>query len=240
MLKATLPSTRRSFLQTFGCGCLALAAARTCSTPALAAHGPHTEMTAEQALAALRDGNANFVADRPVVLDMGQQRRSAIAKAQTPFAVIVGCSDSRVSPELLFDRGLGALFTIRVAGNSIDRNELGSIEYAVSNLGCPLVVVLGHQRCGAALAALQAADQDTQFPGAIGDMVAPIIPAVLRAHKMPGDLIENVVRENVRSVAHRLRGADDVMGGAIQKDGVKVVGAYYRLDDGSVDFFDGV
>ncbi len=240
MLKATLPSTRRSFLQAFGCGCLAIAAARTCSTPALAGHGPHTEMTAEEALAALRTGNAKFVADKPVALDMGQQRRSAIARAQTPFAVVVGCSDSRVSPELLFDRGLGDLFTIRVAGNSIDRDELGSIEYGVSALGCPLVVVLGHERCGAALAAIQAVQQDTQFPGAIGEMVAPIMPAVLRAQKMQGDLTENVVRENVRSVTRRLRSADDLMGDAIRKDGVKVVGGYYRLDDGSVDFFDGV
>ena len=239
MMKANVSATRRSFMHAMGCGCLALAAARMCA-PALAAPGPHTEMTAEQALATLRDGNAKFVGDKPVALDMGQQRRSAIARAQTPFAVVVGCSDSRVSPELVFDRGLGDLFIIRVAGNSLDRDELGSIEYGVSALGCPLVVVLGHERCGAVLAAIQAVQQDTQFPGAIGEMVAPIIPAVLRAQKMPGDLTENVVRENVRTVARRLRGADDVMGGAIQKDGVKVVGGYYRLDDGSVDFFDGV
>ncbi len=211
-----------------------------CSAPALAGHGPHTEMSADQALATLREGNAKFVADLPVALDMGQQRRSAIAKAQTPFAIMVGCSDSRVSPELLFDRGLGDLFTIRVAGNSIDRDELGSIEYGVSVLGCPLVVVLGHERCGAALAAIQVVEQDTQYPGAIGEMVAPIIPAVLRAQKMPGELTENVIRENVRSVARRLRAADDLMGEAVKKGNVKVVGAYYRLDDGSVDFFDGV
>ncbi len=239
-MPATVPTTRRSLLHAFGCGCLALAATRMCTVPALAAHGPHTEMTADQALATLRDGNAKLVADQPVAMATDRQRRLAIAKAQTPFAVLVGCSDSRVSPEILFGRGLGDLFIVRVAGNSIDRNELGSVEYGVSALGCPLVVVLGHERCGAVLAAIQAVQQDTQYPGAIGEMVAPIIPAVLRAQKMQGDLTENAVKENVRSVARRLRGADDVMSGAVQKDGVKVVGAYYRLDDGSVDFFDGV
>jgi len=159
-----------------------------------------------------------------------------IAQGQTPFAVFVGCSDSRVPPELVFGSGLGEFFVVRVAGNSVDRTALGSIEYGVGALGCPVVVVMGHERCGAVQAAIQMVQDDKRFPGAIGEMVSPIIPAVLRAQKMTGDLVENAVKENVRSVVLRLRQSDDVLSGPVAQGKVKVVGAYYNLGTGAAEF----
>jgi carbonic anhydrase len=200
------------------------------------AHEPHTDLTAEQALEVLRRGNENFVNDRQSQVPITRERRLEIAKGQTPFAVLIGCSDSRVAPELLFGRGLGELFIVRVAGNSVDRTALGSIEYGVAELGCPLVVVLGHERCGAVQAAVKVVTEDASFPGAIGEMVAPIIPAVLRAQRMQGDLVANAVKENVHRVVRRLRETDDVLSDPVQKGTVKVVGAYYSLTDGSVEF----
>jgi carbonic anhydrase len=126
-----------------------------------------------------------------------------IARGQAPFAVLVSCSDSRVPPELLFDTGLGELFIIRNAGNTVDTAALGSIQYGVLVLGAPLVVVLGHERCGAVDAALQVVDKNATFPGSIGPMIEPIIPAVLKAKSggAKGDeLLDAAVRENVRRV----------------------------------------
>lgn len=238
----TMRATRRTLLTGLGCGCMAGAMSPFMASAVAADSGPanKTNMTAAEALDALRKGNADFVADKPMAGAMSRQRRLDIAKGQTPFAVLVGCSDSRVPPELLFGRGLGELFIIRVAGNSVDRTALGSIQYGVAALGCPLVVVLGHERCGAVQAAVQAVKEGTNFPGAIGDMVAPIVPAALAAQKQgAGDVVENSVRENVRRVAKRLRESDDILSDAVRAKTVQVVGAYYRLDDGTVDFFDG-
>ena len=167
----------------------------------------------------------------------GRERRVEIARGQTPFAVLVGCSDSRVSPELLFGRGLGELFIYRVAGNTVDRAALGSIEYAVAELGVPLVLVLGHERCGAVAAAVSVVEKNTIFPGAIGEMVEPIVPAVLRARSQPGDLLDNAVRENVRGIVGRLRHEGPILANAIGAGKLRIVGARYDLDDGAVDFF---
>lgn len=227
--------TRRFLLSSLACGC-AMAGGLHSARAADAAHGPHTDLSADQALELLRRGNEDFVNDRPAQAPINRQRRLEIAKGQTPFAVLVGCSDSRVAPEVLFGRGLGELFIVRVAGNSVDRTALGSIEYGVAELRCPLVVVLGHERCGAVLAAVKAVTEDATFPGAIGEMVAPVIPAVLRAQRMEGDLVANSVKENVRRVVRRLREADDILSDPVQKGQVKIVGAYYSLTDGSVLF----
>ncbi len=130
-----------------------------------------TTLTPDQAPDALKQGNRLFLADRLPAESNRRDRRLEIAKSQALFAVLVSCSDSRVPPEALFGRGLGDLFIIRVAGNSISQEGLGSIEYAVAELGVPLVVVLGHERCGAVGAALSVVKNHTIFPGAIGDMV---------------------------------------------------------------------
>ena len=196
-----------------------------------------TGLSPDQALALLKEGNQKFVTDAPFRGVQGRERRVEIARGQTPFAVLVGCSDSRVPPELLFGRGLGELFIYRVAGNTVDRAALGSIEYAVAELGVPLVLVLGHERCGAVAAAVSVVEKNTIFPGAIGEMVEPIVPAVLRARSQPGDLLDNAVRENVRGVVGRLRQEGPILSSAIGAGKLRIVGARYDLDDGAVDFF---
>lgn len=243
-----MTTSRRSFLATAGGGTLGAAAltlAGTSAALAAPAAGPaptvggKTALTPDQALALLKDGNRRFLADSPVSAAVGRERRLAIARGQAPFAAYVTCSDSRVPPELLFGRGLGELFIIRNAGNTVDTVALGSIEYAVAELGVPLVVVMGHERCGAVAAAASVVRENATFPGAIGRMVEPIIPAVLKAQGQPGDLVENSVRENVRRVANQLRTATDPLLMEPQRAGkLKVVGAYYDLDTGTVDFFD--
>lgn len=237
--------SRRSFLAATGAGAIGAASVLTGTASAAAppgtapAKGGKTLLTPDQALALLKEGNRKFLTDSPVRAAVGRQRRLEIAQGQAPFAAYVTCSDSRVSPELLFGRGLGELFIIRNAGNTVDTVALGSIEYAVAELGVPLVIVMGHQRCGAVAAAASVVRDNTTFPGSIGRMIEPIIPAVLKARGQPGDLVENSIRENVRRVVNQLRTATDPLLLDPQRTGkLKVVGAYYGLDNGTVDFFD--
>src|SRR3982750_3098229 len=179
--------SRRGFL---GCTCCAPLAAVGLNlgagalAPARAA-GKKTDLTADQALQLLKDGNQKFVADSPAQAPVSRERRLEIAQGQTPFAVLVSCSDSRVPPELLFGRGRGELFLVRNAGNTVDTAALGSIQYAVAVLGVPLVLVLGHERCGAVDAAVSVVKENASFPGSIGQMIEPIIPAVLKASTEP-------------------------------------------------------
>jgi carbonic anhydrase len=203
-----------------------------------AAHPVTTNLTADEALSVLKEGNATFLTDAPFRSGESRKRRVQLAQGQSPFAVLVGCSDSRVSPELLFGRGLGELFIVRVAGNTVGLAALGTIEYAIANLGVPLVVVLGHERCGAVQAALEVVTTNATFPGRIGDMVEPIVPAVLAAQSMEGDLLSNSVIANVqRVVSHIIQQSPIVQDGMFQGK-VKVVGAVYDLDSGHVTFFD--
>ena len=232
--------SRRSFFR-LGYGALGLAA----SVGALSSHaaeGPKTTMTPAQALAKLKQGHEDFLNDKPLLKTArDSDRRLAIARAQVPFAVLVGCSDSRVPPELLFDTGLGELFIVRNAGNTIDTVAMGSIQYAVQVLNVPLVLVLGHERCGAVDAAVSVVEKNTVFPGSIGQMVEPIIPAVLKAKAMgaAGDgLLDGAVRENVRRTVERLRTGEPTLADPIKAGKLMVVGARYDLDDGKVDFFD--
>lgn len=203
-------------------------------------HDAASGLTPDEALERLVQGNRAFSTDSPLQVVQGRERRLALAQSQTPFAVLVSCSDSRVPPELLFGRGLGELFIVRNAGNTVDTTALGSIEYAVNHLNTPLVVVMGHERCGAVAAAVKTVEENAHFPGAIGSMIEPIIPAVLaaRAHDH-GDRLDNSVRHNVRRVVEHLRetASPDLL--ARQAAGrLKIVGARYDLDTGVVDFFD--
>jgi carbonic anhydrase len=198
-----------------------------------------TLFTPDEALALLQQGNRDFLADRPSQAPLGNRRRLEIAANQAPFAAYVSCSDSRVPPELLFGRGLGELFIIRNAGNTVDTAALGSIEFAVGVLGVPLVVVMGHERCGAVKAAMEVVEKNATFPGSIGAMIEPIIPAVLTARTQPGDKLDAAIRANVSRVVERLRTASEPILLEPQRQGkLKVVGAYYDLDSGRVDFFD--
>ena len=197
------------------------------------------DLTPAQALQLLKEGNRAFLQDDQGAGLTNQQRRLDLANSQQPFAAYVTCSDSRVPPELLFGRGLGELFIIRNAGNTVDTVALGSIEYAVAVLDVPLVVVMGHERCGAVDAATKVVKENATFPGSIGRMVEPIIPAVLEARDEEGDLLNNSVRANVRRVVKQLRRqTDPIMLEPQQKGRLWVVGAYYDLDEGKVDFFD--
>lgn len=193
--------------------------------------------TPEEALSRLKLGNARFVADRPLPTDMSRQRRLALAQGQQPFATLIGCSDSRVGPEQLFGAGLGELFIVRTAGNNIDTAGMGSIEYSVAALGVPLIVVLGHEKCGAVGAAADVVLKDSRFPGSIGRMIEPIIPSVLAAQRTGGsaDLVERAIAENVRRVVERLQKFSEPLLLDPQKQGkLMIVGAVYSLSRGDV------
>lgn len=231
--------SRRNFLR--GCACCAGAGlAASASVPfARAADGAKTTLTADQALALLRTGNDEFRVDMPYHAATSRERRVEIAKEQHPFAVVVSCSDSRVPPELLFGRGLGELFIVRNAGNTVDTVAMGSIEYAVAVLGVPLIMVLGHERCGAVEAAVKVVEKNTSYPGSIGQMIEPIVPAVLSIQAKGGDILDNAVRANVSRTVARLRTASGpLLQKPLAEGKLRVVGARYDLDDGDVDFFD--
>lgn len=234
----TATVSRRRFLSCLCCA-PALGSAGWSANAIAATPGAKTDLTPDQALAVLREGNDKFVADAPLRAAQGRERRIAIAHGQAPIAVLLSCSDSRVPPELLFGRGLGELFIVRNAGNTVDTAALGSLQYAVAMLGVPLVLVLGHERCGAVEAAVSMVTDNRNYPGAIGAMIEPIVPAVLAAQRQPGDLVDNSVKENVRRTVARLRAAAEPMLLEPLKAGkLKIVGGRYDLDDGDVDFFD--
>lgn len=200
-----------------------------------------SQLTPDQALTRLKKGNADFLSDNIVVPETGRDRRLEIALGQEPFAILVGCSDSRVPPELLFGAGLGELFIVRNAGSSVDALALGSIEFAVHVLGAPLIVVLGHKHCGAVQAALDKVCDGIDFPGSMEQMIEPIIPAVEKALSMVADgqnsLLETAIRENIRQIVDRLRNSEPLITGPINDGTLKVVGAEYNLEKGKVDFF---
>lgn len=196
-------------------------------------------MAPDQALALLHDGNAAFLRGDLATPDIGPARRLSLAQGQSPFCAYVSCSDSRVPPELLFGRGLGELFIVRNAGNTVDTVARGSIEFAVAVLGVSLIVVMGHEGCGAVRAAMSVVESNANFPGAIGSMIQPIIPAVLEARTLGGDPVENAVRANVRRVVRSLREASaPILLSPLTQGKLKIFGAYYNLSSGAVDFFD--
>jgi carbonic anhydrase len=188
-------------------------------------------MTADQALARLKRGNVRAAHGASIHPHQNGPRRRELASGQQPFAIIVACSDSRVPPELVFDQGLGDLFVIRVAGNVVDDTALGSIEYAVEHLGAKLIVVLGHERCGAVKAAVDGGEA----PAHIGSLVRAIAPAVVETANMKGDRLDLAVRANVRRVVRQLSDSEPLLHEAVQKKGLEVVGMEYDLDTGSVE-----
>ena len=214
--------------------------------PAIAADDTKTiaapGMTPDQALAKLIEGNRRFVSNQLSVADISTKRRLEIAKSQAPFAILVGCADSRVGPEHLFGGGLGELFIVRTAGNYLDDAGFGSVAYGVAALGAPLIVVLGHERCGAVDAATKLVIGNSQLPPSLTRMVQPILPAVIDAKATLGDktdLVDHAIHMNVRHVVKALREtADPILAGPIESGKVKIVGAYYDLDTGAVEFFD--
>jgi carbonic anhydrase len=191
--------------------------------------------TGDQALQRLLEGNARFVANRTEAIDEGLDRRVAVSKGQQPFATVIGCVDSRVPIELVFDRGLGDLVVVRSAGEALDHSVTGSLEFGVAELKTPLLMVLGHQRCGAIDATIKAMDSHRTgaHPGGIEYLVDTLSPAVRQVAGKPGDRLENAVQANVQHVLTELRKSPVL--GPLEKSGkVELVGAYYELDTGKV------
>ena len=230
--------SRRTLLQGVGVGAALASVAATAGAepaPTSTVRRP----TPKAALDMLKKGNADFLAGKPIAVDTNGRRRLQVAKGQEPFAILVSCSDSRVPPEVLFGRGLGELFIVRNAGNTVDTAAMGSIEYAVAELKVPLIVVMGHERCGAVAAALSVVDKNTVFPGSIGRMVEPIVPAVLNARAAGGDWLDASVRANVLRTVTRLRTASEpLLLDPLKAGTLKIVGAYYDLDGGRVTFYE--
>lgn len=203
-------------------------------------------LNATDALERLREGNRRFVADEPTHLVGADARRRELAGGQQPFAIILGCSDSRVPAEIVFDQGLGDLFVIRVAGNIVEPSQIGSIEFAAAQFGTRLVVVLGHSKCGAIEATMQEmlepSASSSKNIGAIVEFIRPSLEPLLQQE--PADdaaaIVEKAVRANVGASAERLRHGSEVIEQLERDDGLLIVGAEYSLETGLVDFFDGV
>ena len=207
---------------------LALLALPVHSGPAAS---PSSGDTWEQLLA----GNARFVAGKAEHPHQSVERRTEVAAGQKPFAVVIACADSRTSPELLFDQGLGDIFVVRLAGNIVDDAALGSVEFAVASLGARLIVVLGHEKCGAVKAALGVSNGEAKPPGHIAGIVEAISPAVAASKGRAGDALDNAIAENVREVVERVRTASTVLAPFIKSGELTVVGARYDLDEGKVE-----
>ena len=228
--------SRRSWFAAAGMTAAAIAAG--CGPPkktAAPAEVTHPVISgADQALAELLDGNRRFVTAKRTYPDQSIQVRRELSTAQKPFAVVLTCSDSRVPPEVVFDQGLGDLFVVRLAGNIVDQAVRGSIEYAVEEFCTPLIMVLGHQNCGAVAATLKTLQPPFTTPaGEVGTLVAAIAPAVEAAKGRPGELLDNAVRANASQSADQLRATSELTT-SLDSLAVKIVVGYYSLQDGTV------
>ena len=215
----------RSFVRLASLVCLPVLALPVLRGEAAAGLSP------EVSLQRLVDGNQRFVAGRAEHPHQGEQRRLELTKGQTPFAVVLTCADSRVAPELFFDQGLGDLFVLRNAGNLVDEHILGSIEYAVEHLHAPLVVVVGHESCGAVGAALAGG----HAPGHIGSLVECIEPAIEAAKGQPGDRADNTTRAHAKLMVAEIVKKSAFVAEAVAAGHLKVLAARYDLDTGAVE-----
>ena len=204
-------------------------------------------ITALESLRRLREGNARFASNvRGLESFLSQERRALLARQQEPHAIILGCSDSRVPAEIVFDQGLGDLFVIRVAGNIVAPSQVGSVEYAAAQFGTRLVVVLGHSKCGAVLATLDQLQRPVENQSSnlrsIVNRVRPSVAQLLETD-LRNDLdalVSHAVRANIRTSVDQLRNGSELLEQLIAHEGLLVVGAEYSLDTGHVDFFDGM
>ena len=209
---------------------LAIAAMSMMATRAViaAVHAP--TMSAEQALKLMLEGNQRFVAGKLEHPNQTPARRAKVAKGQHPFASVLACSDSRTPPEIIFDRGLGDLFTVRVAGNVADQVVIESLDYSVTHLGVRVVMVLGHRRCGAVIAAVEGHEEE----GDVGPMLSELKPAVAASRGMPGDPVEDAVRENVKLVVKNLATSTE-LSAMVNSGELKIVGGIYDLETGTIE-----
>ena len=199
------------------------------------AHPDQPSVAPAEAISKLKEGNGRYTSGNPQHPGQTTERRTELAKTQHPFAGIVSCSDSRVPPEIIFDQGLGDLFIVRVAGNVINDEGLGSIEYTVDHLGTRLILVLGHQSCGAVQAARETIAAKGKAPGHIESLVTAIKPAVEATAK---DDLDATIKANVKNVVQALRSSTPILKAKVDSGEIQVVGGYYSLDTGAVTFLD--
>ncbi|OQX75855.1 MAG: carbonic anhydrase [Bacteroidetes bacterium 4484_276] len=187
-------------------------------------------MTIQESLNRLKEGNAKFVADKLEGKLQDSSRRVSLLDGQKPYAIILSCADSRVVPELAFDTGLGELFVVRVAGNVANSSSIASIEYAVAHVGTKLIVVLGHQSCGAVTAAVAGGDNGYN----LNHLLSHITPAIIASKQ--GATVNDIAKKNVELTVEELKNRSQIIKNAIDKGDIKVVPAYYNLGSGRVDF----
>jgi len=199
------------------------------------AHSDQPSIAPAEAISKLKEGNGRYTSGSLQHPGQSAERRTEVAKGQHPFAIIVSCSDSRVPPEIVFDQGLGDLFVLRVAGNVINDESRGSIEYAVEHFGVRLIFVLGHQRCGAVEAAKETFAAKGKAPAHIQSLVTAIKPAVESTVK--GDL-DATIKANVEYVVNSLRTSEPILKPKLDSGDLQVIGGYYSLDTGGVTFLD--
>lgn len=239
---SALPTNdRRRFLRLAGLGAGALllagalpnriiqAAEKTSALPK-----PQNAINPDEALQRLIQGNERYVSGNSKTHDF-KDEREALVSGQNPFVAVLSCSDSRIAPEYAFDTARGDLFAIRVAGNFVTDEGLASIEYGVAVLGAPLVLVLGHESCGAIEAGIKAVKDHTVFPGHIPKLTDALKSSVEAALKQPGDLVENATVQNVKNSVERLKKATPLLTDALSKGKLKIVGGIYRLATGKVE-----
>jgi len=199
------------------------------------AHSDQPAVAPTEAISKLKEGNGRYTGGNLQHPGQTAERRTELANTQHPFATIVSCSDSRVPPEIVFDQGLGDLFIVRVAGNVINDEGLGSIEYSVDHLGTRLILVLGHQSCGAVKAARETIAAKGNAPGHIESLVTAIKPAVEATAK---EDLDATIKANVKHVVQALRSSTPILKAEVDSGKIQVIGGYYSLDTGAVTFLD--
>jgi carbonic anhydrase len=231
-------SSRREFIQRAAAATALAGLSGVADLTTLEAAEPHTRPKPDAVLENLLDGNKRFVEGRLLHPGRAPKDFAALAEGQAPRAVILGCADSRVAPELILDQGIGDLFVVRIAGNIVSGTGpllKGSIEYAVAELGARLIMVLGHSGCGACKAAIEHVEANDALPGAIGDLIDPIRPVVKMVAGQPGHKLTNVITANVKEGVKRLKGLDPILSKLAKSEELKVVGGVYQLSTGKVE-----
>ena len=229
---------RRDFMKFSAAGAIALGVGGA-PPAARAEEGAPTALSPQDALAALKSGNERYVSSPELCTSHLAESRTAVAAHQAPWATIISCADSRVPPELIFaSHGVGELFIARDAGNLVDVGTLGTIEYGAAVLGSPLIVILAHTACGAVKAACDIVTKNATYPGVIGRMIEPIVPAALAVRNDSGDFADNTAKESAKRTAANLPTLSKIISDMVASGKVKIVAAIYDLQTGVVTYLD--
>ena len=229
---------RRDFMKFSAAGVIALGVGGA-PPGARAEEGAPTSLSPHEALAELKAGNERYVSSPELCTAHLAESRTAVAAHQAPWATIISCADSRVPPELIFaSHGVGELFIARDAGNLVDVETLGTVEYGAAVLGSPLIVILAHTACGAVKAACDVVTKNATYPGVIGRMIEPIVPAALAVRNQPGDFVDNAAKESAKRTAAQVPTVSTIIAGLVSKGKVKVIAAIYDLETGVVTYLD--